>query len=487
MAARHGRSTLGSPPSGAEPPPQSSDQWGLVIVAGLTIFMAQLDTTVVNVALPHIEADLGVTTALTQWIVLAYLIPLIGFSLLTGRWLDTVGRRPALTVAVTGFAVASVAAGMSPNAALLLTARALQGVFGALMLALAPVLAIGAVREAARGCALGIIGTLAPLGAMSGPLVGGWLVDSMGWPWIFHTNVPAAALILVLGLRQLPPAGRLRLPRRSRLLEATVLMAAATAILLATTLVAGGNLYWMALSLVALPLLGIWSRLPGSRPVRSLLMTQPGMAAVHVAFIAVYTVMLLVQFLIPFYLVRVLGASAITAGLTLLALPAATAATGVLSGAAADRVGSRAVALAGALTIVVGVSLLLPLSGSWVAASTAWRLAVLGFGLGLFMTPAMALALNLAPRHLLGVTSASVNIARFLGLALGPAVATAVWSGSPQELPGMRSAIAAGVVVSLVAIIALLRARQRDADPTHPITVPTDLQPHTPNELEKVR
>ena len=115
------------PPAGVEHGQASTDRWGLVVVAGLSIYMAQLDTTIVNVALPAIEADLGLATSITQWIVLAYLVPLIGLSLLAGRWLDTIGHRPALSIAVVGFAAASIAAGVAPNAVLLIAARATQG------------------------------------------------------------------------------------------------------------------------------------------------------------------------------------------------------------------------------------------------------------------------------------------------------------------------------------------------------------------------
>jgi predicted MFS family arabinose efflux permease len=96
------------------------DRWWLVVAAGLAVFMASVDMSIVNVALPAIERDLQIATSMTEWIVLAYLLPLAGLALPSGRWLDRVGQRPALVFSLAGFALASVAAGLAPNLAWLI-------------------------------------------------------------------------------------------------------------------------------------------------------------------------------------------------------------------------------------------------------------------------------------------------------------------------------------------------------------------------------
>lgn len=103
------------------------DRWWLVVAAGLAVFMASVDLSIVNVALPAIERDLKVTTSVTEWVVLAYLLPLAGSARPSGRWLDSVGRRPALLFSLTGFALASVAAGLSSGLPWLIGARMVQG------------------------------------------------------------------------------------------------------------------------------------------------------------------------------------------------------------------------------------------------------------------------------------------------------------------------------------------------------------------------
>src|SRR3954447_20758162 len=146
--------------------------------------MAQLDTTIVTVALPSIQVALGAAPTLAEWVMLGYVVPLLALTLLSGRWVGSVGVSRGLTGGCAGFAAASVAAGLAPDAAVLIAARVLQGAAAALLLAAAPVAATEAVDEAKRGRALGVVSTLAPLaplGAVSGPVLGGLLVDSAGW------------------------------------------------------------------------------------------------------------------------------------------------------------------------------------------------------------------------------------------------------------------------------------------------------------------
>ncbi len=114
------------------------DRWWLVVAAGLAVFMASADMSSVNIALPVIEADLAIPTSMTEWVMLAYLLPLAGLALPAGRWLDTVGSRPALAFSLTGFTLAGVAAGLAHGFTWLIAARLVQGSFGALLFSLVP-------------------------------------------------------------------------------------------------------------------------------------------------------------------------------------------------------------------------------------------------------------------------------------------------------------------------------------------------------------
>lgn len=450
----------------AAQPAGQRDRWLLVAAAGLAVFMAQLDSTIVAVALPTIEAELGTPTALTQWVVLGYLLPLIALTLPSGRWLDRVGTRAALTHSVAGFVAASVLAGAAPGIGWLIAARVVQGAFAAVLFALLPVITTVAVRPQSRGRAMAVVTTLGPLGAVAGPVLGGFLVQGLGWPWIFYVNVPVGLAVIGIGLVQLPADGPLRLPERGWAGEALLLGGAAAAAVLALSLTASHGFGWLPLALVAVPLLAAWRRTASSTVVRELLRT-PGMAGPHLALALTMAAGLLVGFLAPFYLQQVLETSPAGTGLTLLAFALAMAALGPLGGLLADRWGPRPTATTGAAILTAGLLLLVPLGQTWTPGDLAWRLAVLGAGTGLFGAPNLTMAMSRAPRHLLGTTGATTSLARQLGITFGPALATTVWALSGYALPGMRAAIALGAVLGALAVLTLSRL-DRSARPDAP-------------------
>jgi MFS family permease len=450
-----GTDRRGSPVAQAD---RERNRWWLVVAAGLAVFMASVDMSIVNVALPAIERDLQIATSATEWIVLAYLLPLAGLALPSGRWLDSVGRRPALVFSLTGFALASVAAGLAPGLAWLIGARLAQGTFGALLFSLIPALATTAVRPQARGRAMGLITTLGPLGLISGPGLGGMLVDALGWRWIFFVNVPVSVLVMAVGLRMLPPSAPLRAPDRTWFTESLLLSAAVAALLLALSFTASEGPAWMLLALLAVPLLFLWLRLPISGAVRDLFRT-PGEVGPHVALASAATAIGTVFFITPYFMQRELGESVSAAGATILAFPAGMALMGPVGGFLGDWWGPRRTAVLGAALFTVGLALLLPMDGSWGLADLAWRLFLAGCGNGLFNAPNMAMAMTHTPPPLLATTGASTSLARTIGFAMGPALATLVWSVSSYEPEGIRAAMTLATALSALSIVALVRTR----------------------------
>ncbi len=166
--------------------------------------MALLDSTVVNVALPHIGEDLGADLAVLQWTVNAYMLTLAGLILLGGSLGDRYGRRRVFVVGVVWFALASLLCGLAPNAEVLVAARALQGVGGALLTPGSLALIQASFHPDDRARAVGLWSGFGGVGAAIGPFVGGWLVDGPGWRWVFLLNVPLAALCVPVALRHVP-------------------------------------------------------------------------------------------------------------------------------------------------------------------------------------------------------------------------------------------------------------------------------------------
>jgi MFS family permease len=430
------------------------NQWWPVVGCGLVVFMATLDTSIVNVALPVIERDFGVRTSATEWVVLGYLLPLIALSLPAGRWLDRTGPRAALLLAVGGFTVSSVAAGLAPALPYLVAARVVQGAFAAVLFAVVPSIAIRSVRPDLAGRASALVTTLGPLGAVSGPPLGGLIVQAWGWPWIFYINIPAGVLVAVIALTTLAPDS-LRLPDRTFPLEAALLGAAAVALLLALSLSAGHGPAWLALAAASVPPLLLWWRTRTSAPVRALLAVRRASAPVK-AIMVNAVVISLVEFLAPFYLQGTLRLSPVATAATILALPVAMVAGGPLGGYLADRWSALRTAVLGAALTTLGALLLVPVGEDWRPANLSWRLAVLGLGASLFTGPSFAMVMSNAPAHLQGTAGAAQSLARQLGFTLGPALATVVWALSDYTLNGLRTAF---VLATATAVTALLCVR----------------------------
>ncbi|MGP4026076.1 MFS transporter [Actinomadura sp. 3N407] len=441
--------------------PQRTD-WLVIAATGIAVFMAQVDTTAVNIALPTVENEFAIGTSLTQWIVLGYVLPMIALSLPSGRWLDGVGHRNALLFAVSGFVLTSMAVGLAPSIGWLIAARVLQGAFAAVLFALIPVLTTVASRPGQRGRAMGIVMTLGPLGGVSGPVLGGLLVEHAGWQWIFYLNVPVGLIVIAIGLTRLPPGSALRVPGRGFLAEIGLLAMTAIALMLSLTFTAEYGPGWLMLAPLALPFALLWHRHPSSGAVRELL-RAPGMRGPHLVLLTEMTAVMTIAFLVPFHLQRSAGATPADVGLTMLTFPLATMTFGLIGGALADRFTPRRVTGVGAVLITLGVALTVPLAQTWGMSDLIWRLAIIGVGAGLLAGPNQTMAMNNSPRHLLGTTGASTSLVRQIGIAFGPALATTLWALPGYTVTGMRLAIGMAAVSAALSVLALVRTPQLDA------------------------
>lgn len=430
------------------------NHWWPVVGCGLVVFMATLDTSIVAVALPVLERDFGVRAAATEWVVLGYLLPLIALTLPAGRWLDRTGPRSALLFAVAGFALASVAAGLAPGLGWLVGARLAQGAFAGLLFAVVPMVVVRSVAPEVAARASALVMTLGPLGAVSGPPLGGLIVEFWGWPWIFYINVPVAALVVAIALRTLPPDA-LRAPDRTFAGEALLLGAAATALLVSLSFTASHGLGWLALAPAAVPFLLAWWRTAASGPVRALART-PAAGPITAVLLNALAISL-VEFLAPYYLQRTLGLSPLGTAAAILAMPVAMVLGGPVGGFLGDRWGTARTSVLGAAIAGSGGLLLVFAGDGWHPANLSWRLALVGFGTGLFAGPNFATIMSAAPSGLQGGAGAAQSLARQLGFSLGPALATAVWALSDYSLGGLRGGFAVGAVATLAALPLLAR------------------------------
>jgi len=442
-------------------------RWGAVLAVSLAIVLAALDLTIVAVALPLIGTDLAAPPAVTQWVLLAYFLPMTALGIPGGRWMDRAGLRPAFAFAVAGFGVASVLIAMAPTMALLLTGRVLQGAFGSLISILGFPIVAAAVRPEHRGRAMGMITTLIPVSGLIGPGLGGLLAETFGWRAVFAINIPLAVTALWLGLRTVPagaPGRRgLPLPGLGLLRETVLLGGAVTAVFLALGML-GGELTGGAfavpvgLAIVAAAATVAWARLAESRPVITLT-RRPAYGLPVSALLLMVTGTGATFFLVPYLFADVLHRSAQVTGAVLLASAAGMALFSPLAGLVADRVGPRPVAFAGAFVTLAGTLALLQLGADARPADVAWRLALLGIGSGLFSGPVHNLVLAATPPDMTATSGGVTALFRTFGLAIGPATGALSWSLTGGGMTGFHTGVAAITVTTVLGIAALAALR----------------------------
>ncbi|MEU6083828.1 MFS transporter [Streptomyces sp. NPDC047108] len=425
------------------------DRWSLVAVAGLLSFVAMLDMSIVNVALADIGTDLGAPPRAAQWAVLGYQLPVVALLLPVGRWLDRTAIRPVLLSALAGFAVCSAAAALAPGMVWLVAARLAQGAFGAALFVLMPVLATRAVRPEVRGRAMSVPATLGPLGAVSGPALGGLLTDQFGWRAVLLVKLPLCLVAWLVARAALPREGAVRAPGRREAADTALVAVAVAVVLLALTL-APGSPWWAAAALLAVVPAVLWARGPGGRPVVAVL-RGAGTTPVHGAVLAVGAAFAAMHYVTALHLQRDSGLSASATGLTLLAFPAGMALAGPLGGRLADRFGPRPVAVTGSALVAAGF-VLLAAGSDGAPPDLAWRLALAGTGMGLYGGPSQFLVMKaVAPEHL-ATAGSTVQLARSLGFTLGPALATAAWGVAGSADTGARAALVVAAVAACSAV-----------------------------------
>src|SRR5215469_1513191 len=418
-------------------------RWWVIVAAGLAVFMASVDLSIINVALPTLGHFFVVPPSALEWVVLAYSLPAVALLLPLGRWVDTIALRGAFLLAVCGFAGASVLCGIAPSLPWLVIFRFLQGGFGALIAALVLPLAASAIRPEQRGRAMGIIGALGPLGAVVGPGLGGLLLASLGWRSIFFVNVPVCVVAVLIGARTILGPSRLALPKRSWIVQAMALCVAVLALFVALTQAATAHpAYALICILLGVAILTtlMWGRLPESRSVTQVLSTRP--LALSVGALTLFaTVGGALNYLPPFFLQNGLHATPQAIGATVLVRGLVMGMIAPVGGYLADRRGTRPLSLLAALCVGAGLLLLVPLDTSWSLADVAWRLALLGLGMGLLSGPNQSAIMGFTPRQVMGTVSGLSGLGRNLGFALGPALATIVWTVSGSGLLGIRAGL----------------------------------------------
>ena len=462
-------------------------RWFALYVLCLGTLMIVLDTTIVNVALPSIRADLGFSQTSLAWVVNAYLLTFGGFLLLGGRLGDLFGHRRLFLSGITLFTLASLGCGLAGSQGFLVTARAVQGVGGAIASAVSLSLMMNLFTEPGeRAKAMGVFGFVASGGGSIGVLLGGVLTNSLDWHWIFLVNLPIGVAVVALSFRLLPRGhGR---AATGRLDVAGAVTVTASLMLAVYAIVNGNQSGWasgrtvgLLAAAVALLTLFLFVESRVTSPLMPLaLFRLRNVATANVVGVLWAAAMFAWFFLSALYLQLVLGYSPLQVGLAFLPANLIMGALSIgLSARLVMRFGIKPPLASGLLVAAVGLLLFAraPLGGNFVV-DVLPSMILLGFGAGIAFNPVLLAAMSDVAPEEAGLASGVVNTAFMMGGALGLAILASLAASRTDSLraagSGPLAALVGGYHIAFVVGAAfaatgaalgaaLLRTRQQSA------------------------
>ncbi|MBX9424677.1 MFS transporter [Streptomyces lateritius] len=443
-------------------PTDTSDKrrWIALAIVMTAAFMDLVDATIVNIAIPSIERDLGASFGAIQWITAGYALAFAAGLITGGRLGDIYGRKRLFLLGTAGFTLASALCGFAANPEMLVASRLLQGAAAAMMVP--QVLSIIHVTFPAheRGKVFGMFGAIIGLGAVSGPLLGAlltqWNIAGLEWRPIFLINLPVGVAGLLLGRKFITES---KAPKALRLDMIGVLLVTGALLMLIYPLTRGRELDWplwghlmMAGSLVVFGAFVAYEKYKTAKdgsPLVELSLFKVKSFAAGIAVQLTFGVVMGIFFLVwTLYMQVGLGWTALKAGLTGVPFSiAVSVAAGMSVQKLVPRFG-RKVLQAGALTMVAGVLLYLFEAGRYGSGITSWQmippLVVMGLGMGLIVAPLTDAVLSDVPKEHAGSASGLINTTGQMGNALGLGLVSVVFFGVIDEKPRPQSPAEAG-------------------------------------------
>jgi EmrB/QacA subfamily drug resistance transporter len=459
--------------------------WHALVVVCLGQFMVVLDATIVNVALPSIQGDLGISDDSLQWIVNAYTLLFGGFLLLGGRAADLIGRRKLFIAGVVVFSAASFMNALATSETMLIAGRGLQGLGAALLSPAAlAVITTSFAEGAARTKALSIWAAIASGGSAAGLLLGGVLVQALSWEWIFFVNVPIGVALVFAALR-LVPDSRVEAARRHFDLAGAIAVTSGLVVLVYAIVRAQdwgwGSVKTLGLSVAALVLLAAFLAIERRSPaplVRLQLFRMRSLATANGVFVIVIGGLFGMFFFATLYLQNILGYSPLQTGFAFLPVTAGIVIGATLAQQLIPRAGVRPVMLSGLALAAAGLALLAAttkVDGDYLG--VLGGLLAMATGMGATFVPMTLVATTNVAADDAGLASGIFNTSQQVGGALGLAVLSTLAAGRTSDLladgaarpqalvEGFQLAfVAAAGLLAIGAVLTALLLRHRDVE-----------------------
>lgn len=462
-------STTESPArQGGSPGTTDRRRWLVLGVVALAQLMVVLDATIVNIALPTAQADLGFGNDSRQWIVTAYALAFGSLLLVGGRLADLVGRKPVFLVGLVGFALASAVGGAANGFGVLVAARGAQGVFGALLAPAAlSLLTVTFAEGKERGRAFAVFGAISGAGGAIGLILGGALTEYLSWRWCLYVNIPIAVAAVVGALvflprrsTRAPGAPGLDVPGAALSVAGLVSLVYGLASAETDGWSAGSTLGFIAAGLVLLAaFVAVETRVAHPLlPMRVLTDRTRGGAYVAVGLVGAG--MFGVFLFLTYFLTQVLGYEPLPTGVAFLPMIVALTIAAQTSPAIVNRIGVKVPVAAGFVVGALGMLILTLLdvdSDYWIGVFPG--LVVVGLGIGLVIAPAFAASTLGVQRDDAGVASAAVNTFQQIGGSIATAVLSALAAAAATDAlvgvdPGDPAALLQASVSSYTTVFA---------------------------------
>lgn len=418
----------------------------ILSVMMLAPFMGNLDSSIVNVALPVMARSLGVGISAVQWIVTSYILTLAALVLIFGKIADRLGKRRIFTAGFLVFGLGSLACALSKSFGFLVLSRVFQATGSAMFMSSSQGIIAEVFPPSERGRAMGLNGSAVAIGAMVGPPVGGLLVGAFPWQSIFLINLPIAAIAFIAGLCLVPHDEKSPEEGAPRLDILGSVVFVVSIVSLFASLLSSEDLGWRSPFVIAgffagLAGIAAFIRIEGHKasPMIDLSVFRNRLFSVSVVCAALsFACMCGLTIIHPFYLQYALGLKPEIAGLLMLAIPVAQCLVAPLSGILTDRIGPEPITVAGLVVMAAGLVLMstLTLASSW-ALIIAWAV-VVSVGSSLFQSPNTTIIMGLSPGGKLGITGSINAEARNLGMVTGIALSVALLYNRMSAAAGYR-------------------------------------------------
>lgn len=398
----------------------------LAIVLGF--FMALLDTTIVNIALPEITKYYDSSMDTISWVVNGYNLAFAVFLITASRLADQFGRKKLFIIGVILFSLSSVFAGMSSTVNMLIFFRIVQGLSGAIVVPVTIPMVTEIFPKEKHGIIMGAWGAIAGLAAASGPALGGIITENFNWHWIFYVNVPIGIVTVLLAASLIGETFDVTASKKIDWLGMTTLTFSLTSITYA--LIKGSDLGWSSIEIVSLitifivfTLLFVFIEMKVKEPMLPMwLLKNLQFNGACLTLLIIGVGIMSSSFLLSFFLTEILGMTSLKAGLLLSIMPLSSMVVSSIIGPLSNKLGSKYFVIFGMVVTTLAVYLCSGLKADATRMDIVWRLILIGVGMGSSMTPVMGSVVRNVPSQKVGIASGITNMTRAIGTVLGVAI-----------------------------------------------------------------